>query len=118
MRTIRVNGVDVRLATVRELKEHGIELSEEITRLEGLGLVIISRLTLKDVLQIAGHNLRKIDYAVPEDWARQNGKDPMEYVWSYERPGSIFGEPLSIRRVRKEARDNITEALITLEASA
>jgi hypothetical protein len=42
----------------------------------------------------------------------------MDYLWSYEMPGSIFGEPLSIRKVRNEARANILTALITQEVPA
>ena len=117
MRTISVNGVDVRLATISELAAHGIELPEEITPIAE-ELVIVGRLTLKDLLRIAGRNPCKIDYAMPEDWIRQTGKNPMDYLWSYEMPGSIFGEPLSIRKVRNEARANILTALITQEVPA
>lgn len=115
--TISVNGVDVCLVTISELEARGIELPEETMPIAE-GLVIIGRVTLKNLIQIAGHNTSKIDYAVPEDWARRNGKDPARYVWSYETPGSIFGEPLSIRKLQEEARVNILSALIAQEVPA
>ena len=117
MRTIEVNGVTVRLTAIPELEARGIRLSEETTPLTG-ELVIVGRLSLRDLIQIAGRDEHKIDYAVPEDWARQNGKDPMQYVWSYEKPGTIFGEPLSTWQIRQEAQSNILSALVTQDVPA
>jgi hypothetical protein len=72
--------------------------------------------TTDSILKFAGHDVTKIDYAVPQPWwdeyRAKYGKPPMA-CWSYET-GSIFGNPLFFSDVHNEIRRFVSKALISV----
>jgi len=61
----------------------------------------------KKILLAAGHNPDKIDPAVPQEWARQNGYNVA--CWTYET-NTAFGEPLRYRDVYERVDAALSEA--------
>ncbi len=118
MRNIVVNGVQITVGTVTEARELGI--ADRCYQLTPLPLVIAnSHLTRGELFKLAGYDVAKIDFAVPESWCWQvdegsqrckRVRDPANWAWSYE-DGHIGGRPVHIREAESKAAEAILAAL-------
>ena len=107
MKHLELHGIHIAIGTQAEVEALGLTSSLDL----GNGLVILQRVTLKELLTLAGHDWNRIDSAVPQDWVARKGVEPQDWVWSYES-GSAFGEPLSLRQVRREAAQQVLDLLV------
>ena len=72
-------------------------------------------ISVNDLLLASGHNPRKIDYAVPQEWydlpevkAQRDTKD--KPMWSYEK-AYLWGEPLWMSEVYEDLKREILSVL-------
>ncbi|HAE42797.1 MAG TPA: hypothetical protein DCG34_07745 [Clostridiales bacterium] len=111
---IDINGISLSIIDTEFFRKHEQIIKNCQYLVEPLGKdkhLLLTNLTTKKLLQAAGHNLSKIDFAVPQHWLDQadiharyyQQKDPA--VWSYEN--NMWGEPVWSSEAWKEMLSNV-----------
>lgn len=115
---IEINGISLSIIDTEFLRKHEKIITKCQYCIEALGdnkYLLLTNLTTKKLLQAAGHDLTKIDFAVPHDWLNQpdihyrfyQQNDPA--VWSYEN--NIWGTPVWSSDAWKKMISNVKDIL-------
>jgi hypothetical protein len=117
MRQIDLNGHDVWVGTEREAEQFHVTDFLRLSKGENkyTTICILQRVSKGDLVDMAGIDRGKIDFAVPISFLKRDGiyvRDSNEWVWDY-RGGSIGGKPLAvsaiITMVLEQVMDKITD---------
>jgi hypothetical protein len=121
---INVNGVSFTIVDKEFAEKYNniITRCMESTPLPDDQLLISAPLTMKQLFQAAGHDLDKIDFAVPQSWLNLPENKERYYdkndpaVWSYETKegiNNIYGQPVFVSEAKEKMMANIIAAVQT-----
>ncbi|HAE42802.1 MAG TPA: hypothetical protein DCG34_07770 [Clostridiales bacterium] len=111
---IDINGISLSIIDTEFFRKHEQIIKKCQYLVEPLGNdkhLLLTNLTTKKLLQAAGHDLSKIDFAVPQHWLDQDDIHHRYYqqndqaVWSYEN--NQWGEPVWSSEAWKEMLINV-----------
>jgi hypothetical protein len=101
MQTINLHGINLHISR-QPIPQPCLRLADD--------LWLAGRLQKDELVQAAGMDETKIDFAIPRLWIRATGADPNDYVWSYER-NPVFGEAVSIESVLEKLAEIIRKEI-------